>query len=95
VSLGQLETEFADTREALAVGFAELIAESPKSITDEQFDALRAEFSEDEIVELICWICLVTVAGQMFGAVMDVREATTDEAVAYQDAIFAHAATTA
>ena len=92
VSLGPLETEFADAREALAVGFAELIAESPKAITDEQFDALRAEFSEEEIVELACWICLVTVAGQMFGAVMDVREATSDEAASYQDALRERAA---
>ena len=86
---GEPEAEFADRREELAVRLAEQIAENPKAVGDEQFDALRAEFSDDEIVELVCWICLVTVAGQMFGAVMDVREATPDEAVAYRDAVLA------
>jgi alkylhydroperoxidase family enzyme len=90
-SLGELEPEFADRREALAVALAEAIAEDPKAVTDEQFDELRAEFSDDEIVELVCWICLVTVAGQMFGAVMDVRPATSEEAAAYQDALFSRA----
>lgn len=84
---GELGAEFADAREALAVGLAEQIAVSAKSVSDEQFEALRAEFSDDEIVELVCWICLVSVAGQMFGAVMDVREATTDEAISYQRAV--------
>jgi alkylhydroperoxidase family enzyme len=89
---GELEPDFADEREALAVRLALQIADSPKEVTDEQFDALRAEFSDDEIVELVSWICLVTVAGQMFGAVMDVREATTDEAAAYQGAVLARTA---
>ena len=91
-TLGELEPEFDDAREALAVDLALAIAEDPRGVSDEQFAALRAEFSEDEIVELVCWICLVTVAGQMFGAVMDVRPATPDEAAAYQEALEAKAA---
>jgi alkylhydroperoxidase family enzyme len=91
-SLGDLDEELADRREQLAVGLARSIADDPKSVTDEQFDELRSEFSDDEIVELVSWICLVTVAGQMFGAVMDVRPATAEEAAAYQDALFARTA---
>ena len=48
--------------------FAEKIADDHKAVTDEDFERLRTEFSDDEIVELAAWICLVTVAGQMFGS---------------------------
>jgi alkylhydroperoxidase family enzyme len=87
VALGELDERFTSERERLAVRFAEKIADDHKAVTDEDFAQLRAEFTDDEIVELTAWICLVTVAGQMFGNVMDVRPATPEEAEAYQDAI--------
>jgi alkylhydroperoxidase family enzyme len=89
VALGELDENFFSERERLAVRFAEKIADDHKAVTDEDFDLLRTEFGDDEIVELTAWICLVTVAGQMFGSVMDVRPATPAEAEAYQDAIHA------
>jgi alkylhydroperoxidase family enzyme len=80
--------EAADAREGLAVAFAQMVADDPKAISDAQFDVLREEFSDDEIVELVAWICLVVIAGQTFGAVMKVEAATPEEAAAYQEALF-------
>jgi alkylhydroperoxidase family enzyme len=89
-SLGEPRTEFPDQREAVAVAFAQLVAQDPAGITDAQFDVLREEFSDDEIVELVAYICLVSIAGQMFGAVMGLEPAPPDEAAAYQAALVEH-----
>jgi alkylhydroperoxidase family enzyme len=86
-SLSEPRPQAADSREDLAVAFAQMVADDPKAITDAQFDVLREEFSDDEIVELVAWICLVVIAGQTFGAVMKVDAATPEEASAYQAAI--------
>jgi alkylhydroperoxidase family enzyme len=85
-SLGAPE-EHGDTRTSLAVGFAEMVAADPSGITDAQFDVLREEFDEDEIVELVAWICLVSIAGQMFGAVLGLEPASPQEAADYQQAL--------
>jgi alkylhydroperoxidase family enzyme len=77
----------ADRRESLAVAFAQLVAQDPAGITDAQFDVLREEFTEDEIVELVAFVCLVGVAGQMFGAVMGLEAASPAEAAEYQQVI--------
>lgn len=89
-SLGEPPTDIEDMRTSLAVGFAQLVAQGPADITDAQFDVLREEFSEDEIVELVAYICLVSIAGQMFGAVMKLEPAAPDEAAAYQAALAEH-----
>lgn len=73
-----------DRRESLAVGFAQLVAQDPAGISDAQFDVLREEFDEEEILELVAFVCFVGVAGQMFGAVMGLEEAPPEEAAAYQ-----------
>lgn len=86
-SLGEPRTDIADTRTAVAVAFAEMVVQGPAEITDQQFDVLREEFDEDEIVELVAYICLVSVAGQMFGAVMGLEAAAPDEAAEYQAAL--------
>jgi alkylhydroperoxidase family enzyme len=39
-------------RERLALAYAEMVTISPNDVTDEQFAALRGEFSDREIVEL-------------------------------------------
>ncbi len=83
-SLGTYQPNPEDRRESLAVAFAQLIAEDPKQITDEQFDVLREDFSEEEIVELVAFICFVAIGGQMFGAVMGLEPSSPDEAAAYQ-----------
>jgi alkylhydroperoxidase family enzyme len=74
----------ADRRESLAVAFAQLVAQDPAGISDAQFDVLREEFDEEEILELVAFVCFVGVAGQMFGAVMGLEEAPPEEAAAYQ-----------
>src|ERR1700755_2441324 len=65
-SLGAPE-EIKDSRTSLAVGFAELVAADPTGVSDAMFDVLREEFNEEEIVELVAWITLVSISGEMFG----------------------------
>ena len=86
-SLGAPEDHSGDTRTSLAVGFAELVVADPSGITDAQFDVLREEFSEEEIVELVAWICLVSISGQMFGAVLGLEATSPEEAEEYQQAM--------
>jgi alkylhydroperoxidase family enzyme len=74
----------ADPRLSLAVAFAELVAQDPNDVPAGMFDVLREEFSEEEIVELVAWTCLVAIAGQMFGAVMGLEATTPEEAAEYQ-----------
>ena len=83
-SLGEPRTDIADDRTAVAVAFAEMVVQGPAEITDAQFDVLREEFDEEEILELVAFVCFVGVAGQMFGAVMGLEEAPPEEAAAYQ-----------
>lgn len=83
-SLGEVPTDIADRRTSLAVAFAQLVTQGPADVTDAQFEVLREEFSDDEIVELVAYICMVCIAGQMFGAVMRLEPASADEATAYQ-----------
>lgn len=82
-SLGAPRTDL-DEREALAVAFAQAVVADPSGVTDRQFAVLREEFTEEEIVELVAFICLVSIAGQMFGAVMGLEATSPDEAAAYQ-----------
>jgi alkylhydroperoxidase family enzyme len=90
-SLGDPPESIEDRRTSLAVGFAQLVAQGPADISDAQFDVLREEFDEDEIVELVAYICLVSIAGQMFGAVMGLEAASPEEAAGYQDVLTGYA----
>ena len=83
-SLGTLKPNPEDRRESLAVAFAQMIAEDPKDISDAQFDVLREDFSEDEIVELVAFICFIAISGQLFGATLDLEPAGEEEIAAYQ-----------
>jgi len=85
-SLGEVSATPEDNREALAVAFAQLLATDHSQITAETFDLLREEFSEEEIVELVAWLCF-KFAGNLFGAVMNVEPATEDEVAAYRQRI--------
>ena len=85
-SLGAPRTDL-DAREALAVAFAQTVAQDPSAVSDGQFDVLREEFSEAEIVELVAFICLIAISGQMFGAVMGLEATSTEEAVEYQNVL--------
>jgi alkylhydroperoxidase family enzyme len=86
-SLGQPKGAYDDQRTSVAVAFAQMVAEDPKGISDGMFDVLREEFDEEEIVELVAFICLVGIAGQLFGLVMGLEATTEDEAEAYQAAL--------
>ncbi|MHB1539661.1 MAG: carboxymuconolactone decarboxylase family protein [Solirubrobacteraceae bacterium] len=74
-------------RESLAVAFAEIVATDAASVDDATFDVLREDFSEEEIVELVAWITLVAIGGQLFGATMGLEEAGEQEAAAYSSAL--------
>ncbi|MGO0063361.1 carboxymuconolactone decarboxylase family protein [Brevibacillus fluminis] len=56
-----------DPRESLAVAFAGIVLEGHQRIDDAVFDVLREAFDEQEIAELLAYICFTT-ASQMFGA---------------------------
>lgn len=86
-SLGPFTPDPDDRRESLAVAFAQMVAEDHHSISDAHFAVLREEFSDDEIVELVAFVCLVSVAGQMFGAVMGIEDAPPEEAAAYREVL--------
>jgi alkylhydroperoxidase family enzyme len=86
-SLGEYEPNPADRRESLAVAFAELMAEDASAITDAQFDVLREEFSEDEIVELVAFIAFIAIGGQLFGAALKLEPAPAEEVEAYQGVV--------
>jgi alkylhydroperoxidase family enzyme len=90
-SLGAPRPDITDSREAVAVAFAQMVAQDPAGITDGQFDVLREEFSDDEIVELVSYICFVSIAGQMFGAVMGLEAAAPEEAAEYQSILSEYA----
>lgn len=86
-SLGTYEADPNDQRQSLAVAYALMIADDPTAISEAQFDILRGEFSEDEIVELTAFICFVAIAGQLFGAALALEPAGPDEASAYQQVV--------
>jgi len=86
-SLGEGRPDRAEARTSLAVAFAEQVADDPAAIDDSMFDVLREDFSDDEIVELVAWICIVAIGGQLFGAVMGLEAADPEEAAAYGAAV--------
>ena len=85
-SLGAPRTDL-DAREGLAVAFAQAVAADPSGVSDGQFAVLLEEFSEEEVVELVSFICLVSISGQMFGAVMGLEATSPEEAAAYQSVL--------
>jgi alkylhydroperoxidase family enzyme len=85
-SLGEYTPNPNEQRESLAVAFALMIADDPTGISDSQFDVMREDFSDEEIVELVAFTCFVAIAGQLFGATMGLEPAPDEEAAAYQKA---------
>jgi alkylhydroperoxidase family enzyme len=83
-SLAAPKTEHT-RREALAAGFASMIIENPREIDDSAFDVLREEFNEEQIIELVSWICFVLIGCQTFGAVMKLEPATDHDRTVYAD----------
>ena len=81
-SLGTPRHDHPDAREALAVAFAEMVANDHHQIDDSTFDVLREEFSDEEIVELVSWICF-KLGSNIFGALMKLAPATPAEVDGY------------
>jgi alkylhydroperoxidase family enzyme len=81
-SLGDEAALHADRKEALAVGFAQMVLEDWRSIDESAFDRLKNDFTSEEIVELVAWIAFM-IAAQMFGAILKTTPATEDELAAY------------
>ena len=82
-SLGDPAAEHADPKEALAVAFAERVVADSHSIDDATFDVLKQEFTDEEIVELVCWVSFLFGA-QLFGALMKATPATGEEVEVYE-----------
>ena len=89
-SLGTPRDEHPDAKEALAVAFAELVEKDHREVDDSTFDVLREEFTDEEIVELVAWVCF-KYGSNMFGALMKLAPATDDEVKGYADFVAAGA----
>ena len=74
-------------REALAIELAERMAMDPHSITDDFWQELRGEFSEEEVVELT-FACSIFNWGNKFNITMrlDTDGEEYEQGMAYQDA---------
>ena len=84
-SLGRAADEHPDVKESLAIAFAQQVFEQSldlENLDASVFDVLREEFSDEEIVELTCWV-LFMIAAQGFGAVMKLAPAPADQIDAY------------
>jgi alkylhydroperoxidase family enzyme len=82
-SVGEVPAD-PDPRTALAIAAAERIVADRGEVDDSLFRALREEFDEQEIVELLALICIVCIGGQTFGAVIGAEPASEAEAAAYR-----------
>ncbi|MCX6985430.1 MAG: hypothetical protein NT118_11885 [Lentisphaerae bacterium] len=74
--LGKIDEKGLSQREYLAVKLAEYVAGDPNSIPDSFYQKLKAEFSDEEIVELV-FACSIFNFGNKFNITM--RLDTTKE----------------
>jgi alkylhydroperoxidase family enzyme len=83
-SLGEPREEHSDQREALAVAFADLVTKDHQAIDDSTFAVLREEFSDEEIVELVSWVCF-KYGSNMFGSLMRLDPASQEQVKGYAE----------
>lgn len=81
-SLGSPRRDSVDTREVLASALAQMLVSDHRNIDEHTFAALREEFSEAQIVELVAWLCM-KLGANMLGAVMQLDPATDAQIDAY------------
>lgn len=81
-SLGTPKESHPDRREALAVALADMIATDHRQIDASVMEALRAEFSEPELVELLTSLCF-KYCSNIFGSMMDLAPATPEQVDQY------------
>src|SRR5690348_16426778 len=74
-SYGAPDQAEPDAREALVIAVADQISKDHKQIDDSTFEALREEFDEAEIVELLSWLCF-KLGANVLGALMSFEPAT-------------------
>jgi len=89
-TLGGPPPETLDPKVALGVAYAQALIDDHRHLDPSLFDVLRTEFADAEIVELTMWICFM-IAGQMFGAVMDVGPATEEDIEDFRQGLVAGA----
>ncbi|MGH3938329.1 MAG: carboxymuconolactone decarboxylase family protein [Pseudonocardiaceae bacterium] len=82
-SLGEYNGVKPDVGESLARAFARQIVDDYKSIDVTNFDALREEFTDEQIVELAAWICF-KLAANILGTITALEPATEDQRAGYQ-----------
>jgi alkylhydroperoxidase family enzyme len=75
-----------DAREALVVAIAEQIGKDHRQIDESTFEALRQEFDDREIVELLSWLCF-KLGANVFGALMSFEPATEAQKAAYAEVV--------
>jgi alkylhydroperoxidase family enzyme len=83
-SLGLPKEEHPDAREAVAVAVADLIATDHHQVDESTFEALREVFTDEEIVELLTWICF-KLGSNIYGAIMKIDPANTEEVKGYAE----------
>jgi alkylhydroperoxidase family enzyme len=75
-------TEHADPRATLAVAFADQLTADHREIDDSMFAALREEFTDEQIVELVAWLCF-KFGANLFGALMQLEPADAQQIETY------------
>ena len=88
---GKPSTGHSDPRTSLAVALANQIATDYTQIDDSTFEALRTQFSNEEIVELLAWLCF-KYGSNLLGALVKLDPATSEEMVGYEKFIHSQAA---
>jgi alkylhydroperoxidase family enzyme len=83
-SFGTPKPDNSDRRESLAAAFADMVVQDHQSISDATFDVLREEFSDEEIVELVSWLCF-KLGSNVFGSLMRLAPGTDDQIRAYAE----------
>jgi alkylhydroperoxidase family enzyme len=82
-SLGLAE-EPTDLRTEAALAFAQAVVAGVDTSDDALVDDLKPHFSDEEIVELVAWTCIMCMGGQHFGAVLGLEAASGADATRYE-----------
>lgn len=87
---GKPADSHADPKMALAVAVAHQIATDYTQIDESTFAALREEFTNEQIVELLAWLCF-KFGSNLLGAITKLEPATKAEMKGYNDFVFGEA----
>jgi alkylhydroperoxidase family enzyme len=75
--------EQPDVAHALAVALAQQLTRGHREIDDAMFSALREEFSDEQLVELVAWLCF-KLGANVLGSIMDLPPADADQVETYK-----------